>query len=515
VDDDDEEDVGDAEEDNGAKVATRGFEQFGKEGSERLRLASPDDCASLSSSSSLMPSSMPTSADGSKTSTAVDAADAKRQRLREMNNYTMFDVNFEEVDVTLSLVRWLSGKGLVKEAKVRGVRGVIDRRHVWWDYSKPLVPADFRHQTQVGDFEFESLQVEDFLVTVYQPGGQRPFNVSIFNATIGPFRKRWMFYDLMSADGITGQYDNCLFSLHMPQKLGTRKKEDDKVKRLARFRIDGLPIEHAQYATGFTGPISWITSGKLDAVLDIKFPTHPDDEVDINALLSQISQNISDIARETGMMDNGNKNEADARAAAEAAQAAMDAQLARSAKENEVNPGQHRLAKPALRAPGSDVSRATPSKTVRVNDNQDVVVDVEEPPREVILDIDLRFRDLKAAVPLYTTDLSVRNNALIRPIVAFINANRTLVPIHCTVKSPLSDFDGSWTLFETGLTSSISEQIYAALAYHVTSAAQNRERIRTVGAWGIQRGAEAVLHALRTVVDPIHSSAQNIMNAMP
>jgi hypothetical protein len=41
-----------------------------------------------------------------------------------------------------------------------------------------------------------------------------------------------MFYDLMSADGITGQYDNCLFSLHMPQKLGTRRKEDDKVKRL-------------------------------------------------------------------------------------------------------------------------------------------------------------------------------------------------------------------------------------------------------------------------------------------
>jgi distribution and morphology protein 31 len=57
---------------------------------------------------------------------------------------------------------------------------------------------------------------------------------------------------------------------------------------------------------------------------------------------------------------------------------------------------------------------------VRVIENKDVVVNVEDPPREVILDIDLRFRDLKAAVPLYTTDLSVRNNALIRPIVAFI-----------------------------------------------------------------------------------------------
>jgi distribution and morphology protein 31 len=70
----------------------------------------------------------------------------------------------------------------------------------------------------------------------------------------------------------------------------------------------------------------------------------------------------------------------------------------------------------------------------------------------VTIDIDLRFRDLKAAVPIYTTDLSVTNNAFIRPIVAFIkcahgairgwnalttSANRTLVPIHCQVASDL------------------------------------------------------------------------------
>jgi mitochondrial distribution and morphology protein 31 len=140
--------------------------------------------------------------------------------------------------------------------------------------------------------------------------------------------------------------------------------------------------------------------------------------VDINALLSQISQNITEIARETGMME-PRGSDGDSRAAAEAAQAAMDAQLANRQKDYEVNPGQHRLAKPALRAPGSDIARST-SKTVRLNDTTDMVVDVEEPPREVTLDIDLRFRDIKAAVPLYTTDLSVRNNALIRPIVAFI-----------------------------------------------------------------------------------------------
>jgi distribution and morphology protein 31 len=43
----------------------------------------------------------------------------------DSDNYTMFDVNLEEVEVTLSFMRWLDGKGLVKDAKVKGVRGVV------------------------------------------------------------------------------------------------------------------------------------------------------------------------------------------------------------------------------------------------------------------------------------------------------------------------------------------------------------------------------------------------------
>ncbi len=196
---DDEDDEEDEEDDDEEKEDNDDEDK----GVGRLEVASPHEAASLCNTTN---SNIPT---------ARLPADSKRSereaKLKEINNYTMFDVNFEEIDVTLSLVRWLSGKGLVKEAKIRGVRGVIgeferivtmemerngkkademidvdrprshdtDRRHVWWDYSVPLIPADFRHQTQVGDFEFESLQIEDFLVTVYQPGGQRPFNVSV------------------------------------------------------------------------------------------------------------------------------------------------------------------------------------------------------------------------------------------------------------------------------------------------------------------------------------------------
>lgn len=389
----------------------------------------------------------------------------------------MFDINFDEVEVTLSLRRWLDGKGLVKDATVKGVRGVIDRRSVWWDMSLNLDPAAWRHPTYNGDFELESFHVEDFLVTVYQPGGQRPYNVSIFNATYGPFRKRWLFYDMMSAEQMTGQYDNCLFSLHMPQKLGkSHGLVDDNVKRMARFRIDGLPIEHAQYASGHEGPMAWLTSGKLDAVLDIKFPAHPDDDIDVKAIFQEIGRNVTSITT-SGLHPDDAAGEHNFNS-----NTRMHDTV--SASDSNLLPGQHRLARPALRAPEGSKH-------------------LEDKP-QVTIDVDLRFRDLKAAVPVFTSDLSVTNNALIRPIVAFINANRTLVPIHCEVAADISDFDGSWTLFETGLMTSISDQIYAAMAYHVSSEAANSKRIRQVSVWGIQRGAEVLLDTLRIMVDPVY-----------
>lgn len=52
---------------------------------------------------------------------------------------------------------------------------------------------------------------------------------------------------------------------------------------------------------------------------------------------------------------------------------------------------------------------------------------------------------------------------------------------------------------------SVSDQIYEALAHHVSSETANSKRIRQVSFWGIQKGAEVLLDTLRNVVDPIHS----------
>lgn len=104
--------------------------------------------------------------------------------------------------------------------------------------------------------------------------------------------------------------------------------------------------------------------------MDIKFPRDPHDDLPLNAILGEIADAIS---------------------------------TSISNPELERIPGQRELAKPAL---------SPPQGAEQDDDHQDKL--------KVVVDIDLRFRDLKAAVPLFTPDLSYVNNALIRPIVAFM-----------------------------------------------------------------------------------------------
>lgn len=131
------------------------------------------------------------------------------------------------------------------------------------------------------------------------------------------------------------------------------------------------------------GPISWITSGKVDAVLDIKFPRDPQGDLPLNAILGEIADAITTSIN--------NMNEQD------------------SHPERKRIPGQRELARPPLSAPDDNVYEGTGT-----------ISGDEEEELKIVIDMDLRFRDLKAAVPIFNRDLSYVNNAFIRPIVAFM-----------------------------------------------------------------------------------------------
>ncbi|GAA5854559.1 hypothetical protein JCM3766R1_006076 [Sporobolomyces carnicolor] len=458
----------------------------------------------------------------------ADEALERELKLREMvAGWTHFHLSIDTVEVTLSLRRWLDGKGLVKNAVVRGVRGVIERSHIEYDPDAPTDRFAYRNKPKPGDFHLESLQIQDFLVTIYQPENFRPYTFSIFNADIRKFRKQWLFYDLMAAESITGQVDNCLFSLHRPQSIGRTSEEDlrdARWSRMSRFRIDGVPIDHMQSASD-TGVMSWVTSGRLDLVADIRFPREDDQDLDLSALVADL---VDDLAGRLSNKANGGGREGEripgrTSLTRDALKVPSDddvSEVGRPSREGfrEKERRERRKALLFARAikssePGDDeeVTRKFQESIERLekrdrDGHADDDDDFDDEDKIVSIDLDLRFKDLKAHVPYFTSNLSYVNNALIRPIVAFINSNRTLIPIHCEIDLGLSEFNGSWTTYDVGILERMSEQVYSALAHHVES--QNDARIQTVGLWTLQMTANAVLSA----VQKLHHSSTTTGN---
>ncbi|KAJ6136012.1 hypothetical protein N7512_001172 [Penicillium capsulatum] len=356
----------------------------------------------------------------------------------EDTNYTQFDLSIETVNVTLSFTRWLNGKGPLRDVEIKGIRGVVDRRHVFWP-EEDLDPKSYRHEHQTGDFEIDSFKMHDVLVTIYQPDNFRPYSVSIFSCDLPQLRKQWLFYDFLSANMMSGSFDNSLFTIHPRQthsftggRLDQGLEEDGKPspwKKHSRIRVDGLNIDHLN--RGVQGPFSWIHEGTVDIVADMMFPTDNDES------LAKVMADFYD-RLETTVITN-------------------------------------------------QYSEPLPQHTSIDNES---VVDVDR--RFLVMDLRVHLNNVRAVVPIFTRDLSYINNALIRPIVAYINSKRTFIPINCRLVKRVGDFDGSWTIFDSGLMDDLSAATYDAFARDVVDDQARMRRFKKVGFWSLQLAAQAI-----------------------
>jgi mitochondrial distribution and morphology protein 31 len=370
------------------------------------------------------------------TVTSSNIASTAHAGTEDDGNYTQFDLTIDEVSVTLSLSRWFDGRGILKDVEVKGLRGVVDRSHVKWDINDD--PANHKNVHKKGDFELDSFKMEDSLFTLYQPDGAEPFDVSIFNCELPQLRKHWLFYDFLSANNMSGSYDNSLFTIH-PRQMTTVINDDgsSSFKKVNRLRIDGVNIKHLN--RGVDGPFGWIQSGNVDILADVMLP--PDSE---EFKLSEVVQDIVE------------------------------------------------------RWEANIMSRKAVS-------GEEIVTSVEERAKErqshkyVVMDLRVQLNNTRAAVPLFTSDLTYINNALIRPIVAYINSRETYIPINCRVVKRLNDFEGSWTLYDSHLMDDVSAEVYEAFAQNVYDDEARARRMRKVGFWSLQFATQLLLLSLGAI----------------
>ncbi|KAI1113621.1 mitochondrial distribution and morphology proteins-domain-containing protein [Nemania sp. NC0429] len=391
-------------------------------------------------------------------------------------NYTQFDVTLNTVNVTLSFVKWWNGKGLLKDVEIKGVRGVIDRTSVKWtpDNKDPL---SYRREHMPGDFEIDSFKMEDLLVTIHQPSGFRPFSVSIYSCALPQLRKQYLFYDFLSANHMSGSYDGSLFTIHPRQVHGLPAEqvrsadllgEPEAWKKHSRLRIDGLKIDHLN--RGVEGPFGWIYEGNVDIVADVWFP-HDDDD-GITKVMSDIYDRLEEAVtsnRYITILDRPNRRREEVIINTPTPHDS-DAQVAADLANDHPPPFD------------DDNSTSTPAQSSRD----------EEPPRYLAMDLRIHLNDVKASVPVFTSNLSYVNQALVRPIVAYINAKRTYIPIGCRIIKRASDFDGAWTIYDCGLMNDTSAEVYTAFARDVEDQQSRVRRLKKVGFWTLS----LAIHAL-------------------
>lgn len=392
----------------------------------------------------------------------------------EDTNYTQFDVTIEEVAVTLSFARWMNGKGLLKDVEVKGVRGVVDRTHVHWE--EGVDPHSYRHVHQPGDFAIEAFTLEDLLVTVYEPDGFRPFSVSIYNCDLPQLRKQWLFYDFLSANNMSGSFDDSLFTIHPRQSHGVSPSQQltstpgISWKKISRLRIDGLRIDHLN--RGVEGPFGWIERGNVDIVADILFPEDEDE-----LAFSKVVQEIVDRVEKT-VSSSSSITTSDSETTTTQPLLPILVDNLRKLFNSPPPPSPSPPPPPSTRLPPLF------DPTNRSNN------------RFIVLDLHLQLSSVRATVPLFSKDLSYVNSALIRPIVAYINSRQTYIPITCRVVKKMEEFNGSWTVYDSGLMEDLSAETYEAFAAEVRDRQARRRRFRKVGLWTLQLLAQAVLMAV-------------------
>lgn len=395
------------------------------------------------------------------------AADAEAE---DDGNYSQFDVTIDNVQVSLSFAKWFNGKGLLQNVSVTGVRGVIDRTFV-----QPRAgdedPKSYRHEHNTGDFEIDNFKMEDVLLTVYQPNDFRPFQVSVFSCELPRLRKQWLFYDFLCANNIHGSFDNSLFSVHPRQVHGTtgvplvdgREEDGSQWKKHSRIRIDGLKIDHLN--RGVEGPFSWIYEGNVDIVADVMIPNDADGS--IAKVMSDFYDRME--ATVTHQVQNGRQ----------AISQRRNNDHVIDNRETSLDESQEKT---------QDQSQ-TQQKSEDPNDN-----------RFVVFDIGIHLNDVRASVPIFNKELSYVSNAAVRPIVAYINSHShrssNFIPISCRIVKRLSEFDGSWTVFDSGLLDDLSQETYDAFLRDITDRKQRQRRIKKVGLWAASVAAQALFIGL-------------------
>jgi distribution and morphology protein 31 len=151
------------------------------------------------------------------------------------------DLTIKQLDIRVSLLWLLEGKGIVEEAELKGVRGTLDRSTSWdqYDENGELIPRElhvlvppedrWRAKWYRGSFHLAKCVVSDAIISLKQPLLDRDLEIIVHSFNSKRLRRQWLAMDVLCST-MDGSFDGRLFSLRKADEQ-TSPRHDIMVKK--------------------------------------------------------------------------------------------------------------------------------------------------------------------------------------------------------------------------------------------------------------------------------------------
>lgn len=193
------------------------------------------------------------------------------------NNILEFHLAFHEIEINLSLKKWLQGHGLIHDVKVFGIRGntIINYKEVGDDIKKQQLLLNWFKNPNYTLMNVNITDSKFNVIEKFDNGAESTnYKIRIFNLDISGLRFNQLLTDFLKANVITGSINNSLFTFHKRQhKLSYMEdlKEDlSSWDRITRLRLNTINVN--DLGLNKTKAFNWIEDGDVDLIADIMIP---------------------------------------------------------------------------------------------------------------------------------------------------------------------------------------------------------------------------------------------------
>ncbi|EDO18185.1 hypothetical protein Kpol_543p14 [Vanderwaltozyma polyspora DSM 70294] len=202
-----------------------------------------------------------------------------------VNNMIEFDLKLHQIELSLSLKKWLLGNGLIQDLTIMGMRGNITVTPVSLENK-----IDDNQRVNLIDwfsnpyYHLGNVKVTDSSIILHDNQLSKDFKVSIYNLDMPQLRFQWIINDFLSSNVVDGSINHSLFNIHKRQhKLAYIKDLENDLsdwKRITRIRLDSIDVK--KLGLNNSNAFNWMDDGQLDIIADVMLPNEQENEPDFD-----------------------------------------------------------------------------------------------------------------------------------------------------------------------------------------------------------------------------------------